>query len=83
MADLKRILLKRGSMGSRLAFASSTSLAAVLRAPVMVLDAWGWTDVNFLVNATAPSRLGPEEEGWITVNQTSATYVNMGIATVV
>ena len=63
--------------------ASRTSPAADLMEPVMILDAWCWTDVSFLDRATNTSHLDPVEEGWISVNQMSAAYVKIGIAMVV
>jgi hypothetical protein len=83
VADLSRTFLKSRSIRRRLVWDSKTSPVVVLREPVINLVAWHWTADSFFSKATEPNRLRPEGEGCISVNQTSAAYVNVGIATVV
>jgi hypothetical protein len=68
-------------MGRRLACASSTSPAAVVREPVMSLVACHWMEISLLVIDIEPSLFFMEGEEWIPMYQTSAAYVKAGIAT--
>ena len=80
-AALNWTLLKSNSIGRRLAWDSRTSLAVVLREPVMVLAMCLCIELSFLVIATEPRRLRPDGALWMPVNQMSAAYVKAGIAT--
>ena len=81
-AERNRTLLNSKSTSNRLACMSRTSLAVVLRAPVMVLAALHWTGIRRLTMATELVRLLQLGEEQMGVNQMSVAYVKAGMATV-
>ena len=72
VAERNKTLLKRSSIGRRLAWVSRTSPAAVASAPVTILDIFLWIVESLRVIATEPRCLRPEGAGWMPVYQMSA-----------
>ena len=77
---LKQILFIISSTGRRFACASIMSVAVVHRAPVTAVMAMCWTVVSLCATPAEPLDL-PELSLWTGVNQMSATYVKLGMAT--
>ena len=79
-AALKHILFIISLTGRRFTCASITSVAVVCRAPVTAVVAMRWTVVSLHATPAEPLDL-PELSLWTGVNQMSATYVKLGMAT--
>ena len=77
---LKQIRFIISLMGRRFACASIMSVVVVHRAPVTAVMAMGWTVVGLRSTPVKPLDL-PESSLWTGVNQTSAVYVKLGMAT--
>ena len=82
MAEQKRILSNRRSIGRRKAWTLRMLLAMVLRVPVMSFVALHWVGISHFATVTELVCLELLGEGQMDVNQTSAAYMKAGTATV-
>ena len=82
MAALKQTLCISSSMGRMLVCASMISVTVVRSTPVIAVTTMCWTDVRHLVIPIDPRALVPCILQVTGAYQTSAAYVNLGMATV-